>query len=210
MLSFMGQQDKAEQITDVMMYVMNFIKPFQKYISPFGVVGVIANSGVLNGDASGMGSFFNEMIDNAVDQLGDSINYMLHMVFGDDGMFSLFGLSELSIDLDLPELSFNALKNFAQASGIYNGEIKLLIDIACSIDTAELANWIVDGLLVAFSLISLYGFFGGLATFSSTIAIIAEVASLALTITAMAINSVALSIGAFFFDVGKCIYRCMC
>ncbi len=44
MMSFVGMQDKAKQVTDVLQRVMSFIKPFQKYISPMGAMGVIADS----------------------------------------------------------------------------------------------------------------------------------------------------------------------
>jgi len=30
----MGQQDKAEQVTDVLSKVMNYIEPFQQYLDP--------------------------------------------------------------------------------------------------------------------------------------------------------------------------------
>lgn len=204
MMSFIGKQDKAESVMNIMQDVMSFIEPFQKYISPFGAVSVIANSGILNGDATGMGSFFNEMIDNAGEKLGDTVNYLVNMVFGDNGMFSVLGLSEQSMNIGLPNISFKSLKNFAQASGIYEGQIKLLIDIACSINTAEIANWATNGLLVAFSLISLSGFIGGITTTSATVAMIGEVASLALTITGIIIDSAMIALGAFFWTLINC------
>ncbi|MFW6176299.1 MAG: hypothetical protein ACOC40_01230 [Thermoplasmatota archaeon] len=208
MLSFIGQQDKTEQVTDILQKVMNYIKPFQKYLSPMGAISVISNAGVLSGDASGMGSFFDEMINNAGEKLGDTVNYMLDMVFGDNGMFSAVGLSGLSISTDLPEISFTALKNFAQASGIYEGGIKLLIDIACSIDTAELANWVTDGLLVGFSLIAIsMGIAGsvlGTMTRSGAIAIMGEIGSLLLTVIGIFIDSVGLAIGSFFWTLINC------
>jgi len=34
----MGQQDKAEQVTDVLKRVMSYIEPFQQYLSPMGAI----------------------------------------------------------------------------------------------------------------------------------------------------------------------------
>jgi len=44
MLSFIGLQDKASPLMDVVERVMNFIEPFQQYISPMGAMGTIADS----------------------------------------------------------------------------------------------------------------------------------------------------------------------
>ncbi|MFP4052048.1 MAG: hypothetical protein ACLFVB_09960 [Thermoplasmata archaeon] len=78
MLSFMGQQDKAEQVTDVLSTVMNYIKPFQKYVSPMGAMGTIADS--LGGSIPAVGNFFDILQDYKDMMLSEVVKAYLNLL----------------------------------------------------------------------------------------------------------------------------------
>ncbi|MFO7992353.1 MAG: hypothetical protein R6U61_08715 [Thermoplasmata archaeon] len=108
MLSLIGQQDKAEEIMDVMQKVMNFIKPYQKYISPFGLVGVLGN--LLGTQVPAIGNFFNTLKDAG----GKAMGWIINRIFGkENSLFSLLGLTDKKIDSSgFPDLTLEGIRNF--------------------------------------------------------------------------------------------------
>ncbi len=103
MLSFIGQQDRAEEITNTLSWVMNFIKPFQKYLSPFGAVGVI--SSVFNANnKDGSGLF------NSLTNLEDPHIEVIWEIITESSLLGDVLSSEIDLGTTIP--SIGAMKNF--------------------------------------------------------------------------------------------------
>ncbi len=116
MLSFMGQQDKAEQITDVMMYVMNFVKPFQKYISPFGAISILTEW------VGATSSYVGDVLDYVENLFRSTISATTKMILGFfDGIIDI----DMDFNIDLPTI--DGLKNFYNVAGITNSLIDGII-----------------------------------------------------------------------------------
>ncbi len=108
MLSFIEQQDKAEQVTAVLSKVMNYIKPFQKYLSPFGAVGVLGKA--LGEEIPAIGDTFDRLKNAAGKGIGTVLNLILDK---ENSLFSALGLTDVTIDTSgFPDISLNAIKNF--------------------------------------------------------------------------------------------------
>jgi len=120
MLSFMGQQDKAEQITDVLMYVMNFIRPFEKYLNPMDAMTVIAEA--LGGTIPAVGNFF-DMVENAI---GDGVSTIVETFMGIAE--SIAGNTPLPDEFDMELPTMEGVQNFLSAAGISNELIDGVID----------------------------------------------------------------------------------
>ena len=121
MLSFMGQQDKAEQITDVLMYVMNFIEPFQKYISPFGVVGVVME--VLQYNSHGL----SEIFDIVKDGFSGGIQEVWNLISSDKSPLHHYLSEDFDIPVTLP--STRAIENFYNQLNFNNPILDAIIHI---------------------------------------------------------------------------------
>ncbi len=154
MLSFMGQQDKAEQITDVLMYVMNFIEPFQKYVNPMGAMTVIAEALGTNFD-SGVMDYITDIKNAGVNSLGQALGNMLDIIITPSFM-GLTGFDKIGLVTEVPSISINGIKNFIQQAGL-NNEI---IDIVCTafenVDWSGITEDTANSVMIAVSLYLLF------------------------------------------------------
>ncbi|MFW6176302.1 MAG: hypothetical protein ACOC40_01245 [Thermoplasmatota archaeon] len=124
MLSFMGQHDKAEEFTEALKWILNFIKPYKKYISTQGAIGVIAGS-------SNFGGYFGQVKDLVSNGISEVIGEFMSIVFGQDGYLGIAGLwdkVEEEGGISGPTFSIDALINFLDAAGLYSGLTKTLVD----------------------------------------------------------------------------------
>ncbi|MFW6176661.1 MAG: hypothetical protein ACOC40_03065 [Thermoplasmatota archaeon] len=91
---------------------MNYIEPFQKYISPMGAMGVIADS--LGGSIPAVGNLF-ETVENII---GEGVATIVETFMGlAEGIAGDTALPE-GFDMTVP--SMTAIENFLDASGMLN------------------------------------------------------------------------------------------
>ena len=117
MMSFMGQQDKAEQVTDVLSKVMNYIEPFQQYLSPFGAIGVITEW--IGAESSNVGN----VLEEAKNLFEDGVTKTTEAILG---FFD--GIMDTEVDLDMELPTMEGLKNFYDATGMSNSLIEGIMD----------------------------------------------------------------------------------
>ncbi len=190
MLSFMGQQDKAEQITDVLMYVMNFIEPFQKYVNPMGAMTVIAET--LGGTIPAVGNFF-DMVDGLIGKtISAGIEFFLEITEivtgGDKEIPSSFGLN-------IPSMA--AIENFLYASGFGNSLINGIIDGVKGFLGDEQTGTVLGAIGMVMTIVTIG--FATLSSSSPTLSYILGSISIALEVLALLGGQVGLSTVTQFF-----------
>ena len=142
MLSFIGQQDRASSVMDVMERIMRFIEPFQEYISLQGVIEVISG-------ASDFGGYFNQVKDLVSDGISEVIGQFMSIVFGQDGYLGIVGVwdkIEEAGGISGPIFSIDALINFLDAAGLYSGLTKTLVEAAESFLDGMNSEMIMSGI----------------------------------------------------------------
>ncbi len=116
MMSFVGQQDKAEQVTDVLSKVMNYIKPFQKYVSPFGAIKTATDA--IGGTIPSVGNLvdkFENVKDKGIELVTETFMDIVAEVC------ELGGMTDLPSDVDIDLPSIDGIENFLDEAGI-NGD----------------------------------------------------------------------------------------
>ncbi len=161
MLSFIGQQDRGKQITDVIMRIMRFIEPFQEYISPMGIIEIIS-------DASEFGGYFSEVESLIGGAISEVIGGFMEIVFGPDGYLGVAGVWETSLEegeVSEPLFSIDAPVNFLEEAGFLTGMVEILMDGAADFinevseasktNTQSIANLISGVIPISMGLVSI-------------------------------------------------------
>lgn len=105
---------------------MNFIKPFQEYVSLQGAIGAIAGS-------SNFGGYFGQVKDLVSNGISEVIGEFMSIVFGQDGYLGIAGVWDKVEDeggISGSTFSIDALINFLDGAGLYSGLTKTLVDAA--------------------------------------------------------------------------------
>ncbi|MFW6176147.1 MAG: hypothetical protein ACOC40_00460 [Thermoplasmatota archaeon] len=193
MMSFMGQQDKAEQVTDVLSKVMNYIKPFQKYISPFGAISVVSTAvseiaGIEDTPISDAKEFFQK------DLASKGLTSLLNLLLDDGCLLDKIGFDDMNPDVDFQSISKDALTNFLSAfSDKIGGSfiIDTIVDAVKNVNIGEGLNWVFQGVMFSLGII-------GLMAATSLPGIVLETLSLITGITSAIIDNVGIVISSIF------------
>ncbi len=113
MLSFMGQQDKAEEITNTLSWVMNFIKPFQKYLSPMGAMKTVTSS--VGGEIPAVGNLL-DMFESVKNEAIRVATIALMDIVAET--CELGGMTDLPSDVEIRPPSLEAIEIFVEEAGI--------------------------------------------------------------------------------------------
>ncbi len=201
MMSFVGQQDKAKQVTDVLQRVMSFIKPFQKYLSPFGAIGVVSTAvseiaGIEDTPISEAKDFFQK------DLASKGLSGLLNLLLDDGGLLDKIGFDDMNPDVDFPSISKDAMVNFLSAfSDKIGGSmiIDTIIDAVKNVNIGEGLYWVFSGLMFALTFI-------GFMTVTSVPGIVLETASLLSGIASAIIGNVGIVIASIATTWGSGFY----
>jgi len=154
MMSFMGQQDKAKQVTDVLSRVMNFIEPFQEYISPMGAIGVITNS-LSNDVDSGVMDFVSNIKNTAVNSFEQALSDILDKMITPSFM-DITGFDKIGRKADVPDVSISDFQNFIQAANINIELVNMICDAFENVDWSGITEDTSDLVIIGVSLYLLF------------------------------------------------------
>ncbi len=133
---------------------MIFIKPFQKYLSPMGAMGTIADS--LGGS---MPDAVGNLFDTVENIIGEGVSYIVETFMG--LAESIAGDTPLPDGFDMEIPSMDAIQNFLDAAGISNSLIDGVIDGVSSFvgdNAGSILGYVGFGLTVlSISYVSYFG-----------------------------------------------------
>jgi len=201
MLSFIGQQDRASSVMDVMERIMRFIEPFQEYLSPFGAIGILGEVFGESHFLENLKPYYDGFLNRAGYKIGEGIGWGLEQTLGPEGLLALLGIKDMIEPLiwDLPIVSFNATRNFLIETNLVDNPVILgVLEAISELDLEEMVDFIVNGVFAALTIFSLKSALftadGRMALFTGALALILQSVSWALDNVAVAFTSFLLTL----------------
>ena len=196
MLSFIGQQDRASSVMDVIERIMRFIEPFQEYLSPFGAIRFLGE--IIPGE---MGEGLEGIYDKIIGGISEGFGWLLNNLFGADGLLDLVDFYSWfpSQPEEIPNISTSGIKNFTEEAGLYHGMVKTLIDSFDEINFSGIEKHWASTILLGLSSFAIITTVMGGITQNPFTSLLAEGLSLLLTVVSAFMGEIAWAIVSFVF-----------